>query len=195
MKPVSPYKNIEQYTRVILEPYQMNSDIKNSLKINLKKKVEKKCNKNGYIDEVYKILHIADGYLPVESLTACGIYDIKYHCKICLPVENSIIISQVKIINQELVATINGPIMTFIPRDNVDSTIWDIIDNYQHKHKKDIKLKIGDFVLIQIVNKRINKNDLQIKSIGKLLDLATEEQIKKYFNTNDISEQESNFII
>jgi hypothetical protein len=39
---------------------------------------------------VYKILHVADGYLPVENLTACGIYDIKYHCKICLPIENSV---------------------------------------------------------------------------------------------------------
>jgi hypothetical protein len=85
--------------------------------------------------------------------------------------------------------------MTFIPRDNVDSTIWDIIDNYQHKHKKDVKLKVGDFVKIQIVNKRINKNDLQIKTIGKLLDLASEDEVNKYFNSNESNNQESNFII
>ena len=195
MNPISPNKNIEQYTRVLLEPYQMNSDIRNSLKINLKKKVEKKCNKNGYVDEVYKIVTVQDGYLPVENLSGCGLYDIKYHCKICIPIENSIIISQVKVINQELVATINGPIMTFIPRDNVETTIWDITDNYQHKQHKNIKLKIGDLVLIQIINKRINKNDLQIKTIGKLLDLANEEQIKTFYNSNNIVEQESNFII
>ena len=85
--------------------------------------------------------------------------------------------------------------MTFIPRDNVDTSIWDITDNYQHKQHKNIKLKIGDFVLIQIINKRINKNDLQIKTIGKLLDLANEEQIKTFYNSNNIIEQESNFII
>ena len=38
MKPVSPYRNVEQYTRISIEPYQMNSDIRNYMKINLKKK-------------------------------------------------------------------------------------------------------------------------------------------------------------
>jgi DNA-directed RNA polymerase subunit E'/Rpb7 len=200
MKPVSPYRNVEQYTRISIEPYQMNSDIRNYMKINLKKKVEKKCNKNGYVDEVYRIINTSDGELLADNFLGNAIYNISYHCRLCLPIENSIIISQVKLINQELIATINGPIMTFIPKDKVDSTYWDITNNFTHKIKKDIKLKIGDYVLIQIINKRINQNDVQIKTIGKLLDLAEEKDIKEYFghineDQLDNTQEDNNFVI
>lgn len=199
MNPISPYKNTEQYTKILIEPYQMNSDIKNNLKINLKKKVEKKCNKNGYIEEVYKILQYEDGMMLPENLSANAIYNIKYLCKICIPIENSIIISQVKVINPELVVTINGPIMTFIPKDNIDNMYWNVSDNFTNKTNKNIKLKIGDFVLIQIINKRINTGDSQIKTIGKLLDLANEKQIDDFYTANNkiniIENSESNFII
>ncbi len=200
MKPVSPYRNVEQYTRISIEPYQMNSDIRNYMKINLKKKVEKKCNKNGYVDEVYRIINSSDGELLPDNFLGNAIYNISYHCRLCLPIENSIIISQVKLINQELIATINGPIMTFIPKDKVDSTYWDITNNFTHKNKKDIKLKIGDYVLIQILNKRINQNDVQIKTIGKLLDLAEDKDIKEFFGQIneeqiDNTREDNNFII
>ena len=39
MKLVSPYRNIKQYTRILLEAYHMNSDIRNNMKIVLKKKL------------------------------------------------------------------------------------------------------------------------------------------------------------
>ena len=41
MKLVSPYRNIKQYTRISIDPYHMNSDIKNNMKIILKKKQKK----------------------------------------------------------------------------------------------------------------------------------------------------------
>ena len=205
MKPISPYKNVEQYTQILLEPYQMNTDFKTYLKSNLKKKVEKKCNKNGYVDEIYKILSYGDGIMKPENLSGNALYKIKYHCRLCLPIDNSIIISQVKVINQDLIITINGPIMNFIPRDNIDTTIWDILENFKHKHKENEKLKIGDYVLVQILNKRINNHDTQIKTICKLLDFADENQVKNYFennnndniisvNTNEYVDQ-TNFII
>ena len=203
MKPISPYKNIAQYTRIMLEPYQINSDISNQLKINLKKKVEKKCNKNGFVDEVYKILYYGDGIMHPENLSGNVLYDIKYHCRLCLPIENSIIIGQVKVINIELVVVINGPILTFIPRDNIDPTYWDVSNNFKNKKKENTKLNLGDYVLVQIINKRINSGDNQIKTMGKLLDFATDEQIKEYFESSkeeitsvDTNEEDqSNFII
>jgi DNA-directed RNA polymerase subunit E'/Rpb7 len=203
MKPISPYKNIAQYTRIMLEPYQINSDISNQLKINLKKKVEKKCNKNGFVDEVYKILYYGDGVMHPENLSGNVLYNIKYHCRLCLPIENSIIIGQVKVINIELVVVINGPILTFIPRDNIDPKYWDVSNNFKNKKKENTKLNIGDYVLVQIINKRINSGDNQIKTMGKLLDFATDEQIKEYFESSkeeitsvDTNEEDqSNFII
>ncbi len=198
MKPISPYKNIIQYTRIMLEPYQINSDIRNQLKINLKKKVEKKCNKNGFVDEVYKIITYGDGIMQPENLSGNVLYNIKYHCRLCLPIENSIIIGQVKLINIDLVVVINGPILTFITRDKIDNTIWDISDKYKNKNKQNQQLKVGDYVLVQIVNKRINSGDIQMKTIGRLLDFASDDQINEYFEKSKeemISVDTSNFII
>jgi len=188
MKLISPYRNIKQYTRISIEPYHMNSDIKNNMKLVLKKKVEKRCNNNGYIDEVYKILEYSDGRMPPENLSGSAIYDITYHCKICIPIENTILIGMIRVINQELVVAINGPIMFFLPKEHVDTNIWDIPNGYMNKTSKK-KLSTGDYVKIQIIEKRINRNDSQIKSIGRLLDSATMEEVEKYFGNKVVLEK------
>ncbi len=188
MQVVSPYRNIKQYTRVSIEPYYMNSDIKNNIKTVLKKKVEKKCNKNGFIDEVYRILEFSDGFMPAENLNGNAIINITYHCKICIPIENTIIIGNIKVINNELVVAINGPIMIFIPKEQVDSNIWEVLDKYINKKTKD-KLSVGNYVKIQIIEKRINQNDSQIKVIGKLLDIATDDEVAKYFGSKIVIEK------
>jgi DNA-directed RNA polymerase subunit E'/Rpb7 len=166
----------------------MNSDIKNNMKLVLKKKVEKRCNNNGYIDEVYKILEYSDGRMPPENLSGSAIYDIAYHCKICIPIENTVLIGMIRVINQELVVAINGPIMFFLPKEHVDTNIWDIPDGYMNKNAKK-KLTTGDYVKIQIIEKRINRNDSQIKSIGKLLDFASPEEVEKYFGNKVVLEK------
>jgi DNA-directed RNA polymerase subunit E'/Rpb7 len=172
----------------------MNSDIKNNMKIVLKKKIEKKCNKNGFVDEVYRILEYSDGIMPAENLNGSAIYNITYHCKICIPVENSILLGQVKVINQELIIAINGPIMFFIPKENVDTNTWDIADNYLNKNAKR-KLLAGDYIKIHIMDKRINQNDTQIKAIGKLIDFATPEEVDKFFGTKvNVSAERNNDI-
>jgi DNA-directed RNA polymerase subunit E'/Rpb7 len=187
-KLVSPYRNIKQYTRISIEPFNMNSDIKNNMKIILKKKIEKKCNKNGFVDEVYRILEYSDGIMPPENLNGSVIYNVTYHCKICIPVENTIIIGQIRVINQELIIAANGPIMFFIPKENIDTNNWDIPEGYLNKLNKK-KLQRDDFVKIQIMDKRINQNDSQIKSIGKLIDFASSEDVEKYFGSKIISEK------
>ena len=196
MNLVSPYRNIKQYTRISIEPYHMNSDIILNLKLILKKKKEKKCNKNGFIDEVYKILEYSDGMMPPENLNGCVIYNITYHCKICIPVENTLIIGQIKVINQELIIATNGPIMIFIPKENVDTNYWEIIDGYKNKINNN-KLIIDNYVKIQITDKRINQNDNQIKSIGKLNDFATDEETNKFFGSkiNKLIESETDSVI
>lgn len=200
-----PYKNVEQHTRIIIEPHQMNSDIRNHMKYNLKKKVEKKCNKNGFIDEVFKILEFSDGIMIPENLDGSAIYNIAYHCRICIPIENTVIIGTVKMVNSDLIVAINGPMLIFIPKNNVDTNIWDILENYNHK-KSNIKLVIGNFVKIQITDKRINQGDSQIKIMGNLQDFATNDEVEKYYGSKiiktetqtqeeNVEQNETNFIV
>lgn len=181
----SPYKEIKQHTRISLEPYHMNTDIMNNMKNVLKKKVEKKCNKNGFIDEVFRILDNNDGIMNPENLNGSAIYNITYHCRICIPVENTIIIGKIKMVNPDLIVAINGPLFMFIPKNYVDNNIWDIPENFTNKKTKE-KLTVDSYVKIQIIDKRINQGDSQIKVMGKLLDFATEEEVNQYYVTKGI---------
>lgn len=203
-KIVSPFKNIKQHTRISLEPYHMNSDIRNNMKMVLKKKVEKKCNKNGFIDEVYKILEFSDGILIPENLNGAAIYNIAYHCRICQPIENTVVIAYIKLISTDLIIATNGPLFIFITKHNIDNNVWDIPDGFLNK-KSNKKLQVGNYIKVQITNKRINQGDSQIKIIGKLLDFATDEEVEKFYGSKVVKTEnvdtvntetdESNFII
>ena len=106
MSLVSPYKNIFQYTRISLAPHNLNSDIKNKIIFKLKNSIEKKCNKNGFIENIYEIAEYKDGIIMNEDFSGNVIFNIKYYCKLCLPVINTAIIGQIKLINQELILLI-----------------------------------------------------------------------------------------
>ncbi len=186
IQPVNPYRLINQKTRISIEPFHMNSDIENNMKNILKEKVEKKCNEYGYVDTVYRIIKYSECVMPPENLNGCAISFVTYHCKLCIPIENTIIIGIIKVISQELIVATNGPLMIFIPKENVDTNIWGISDNYINKKTKN-KLLIDDYIKIQIMAKRINQNDIQIKIIGYLINLASQEEVDTYYGSQIIT--------
>ena len=188
MNLTTSYIYITEKDIIQVKPYHMNSDILNNMLNILKNKVEKKCNENGYVETVYKIVSYSDGEMPAENFNGAANYQLKYDCKLYIPIENSILIGLVRIINSDIIIAINGPILIFILKNNIDTTIWNILDNYENRNNKK-KLSIGDHIKIQILDKKINKNDSQIKTLGKMLDYATTEEIDKYFIN-----KEDNFI-
>jgi len=191
MQCVNPYRLINQKTRISIESFHMNSDIENNMKNILKEKVEKKCNEYGYVDTVYRIIKYSECIMPPENLNGCAISFVTYHCKLCIPIENTIIIGIIKVISQELIVATNGPLMIFIPKENVDTNIWDIPENYVNKKTKK-RLLIDDYIKIQIMAKRINQNDIQIKIIGYLINFASQEEVDTYYgsqiSTNKITD-------
>jgi DNA-directed RNA polymerase subunit E'/Rpb7 len=203
---VSPYKDIMQYTRVQVLPHMMNSDIESNMELVLQKKVENKCNKYGYICNIYGIEEYEDGEMIPENLLGAVNYNVTYHCKICIPIENTMIIGQVKGVNQELIIVKNGPIIVFIPKTNIDSNVWNISNDFTHKKSKQV-LSINDNVRVLINKKKINQGDIQIKCIGTLLDFSNKEDTEKYYGNyieqeqkqettdDENKEDDSNFII
>lgn len=181
-----PYYDIEQNERVLLRPHQMNSDIKLNLKMNLKEKLEGKCNKYGYIDQIYKILEYNDGIISAENLSGGAIYNVKYHCRIFSPLENTSIIGEIILLNPELIIAINGPIKIFIPRESINSEVFDINRNFMIKKDKS-NLKLNQKVIITIKDKKINPGDKNIKCIGYLFDIPTEKQLKDYYDEVEVS--------
>jgi hypothetical protein len=155
------------------------------MKIVLKKKVEKKCNRNGFIDEVYRILEYSDGIMPTENLNANAIYDITYHCKLCIPIENTCIVCNISVISPEIIFGHNGPLLIMIRRDNIDMSNWTITDGI-FNIKANRKLQASDYCIVKILEKRINQDDSQIKLGCQLIDLATEEQVQQLFGSTII---------
>lgn len=191
---MSPYKNIEQYTRIQILPHMMNSDIKKNMELVLVQKVENQCNRNGYIDKVYEITDYSDGIMLPEKLLGAVEYNVTYHCRMCIPIENTTIIGQVKVINPELVILHNGPIIVFIPKAYIDTNMWNISNTFVHKETNE-DLKVDSFVKVHIIKKKINQGDTKIKCIGKLLNIATKEEYNKYFGAYIEEEDEDNFIL
>jgi DNA-directed RNA polymerase subunit E'/Rpb7 len=178
---VSPYKNVYQFTKIGLKPYMLNSDIKNNMLMVLSKKIENKCNNNGFIETVYDIVEYGDGYMIPENLSGDVIYNVNYHCKICIPIENTVIIAKVNAVNPELIIAENGPIIIFIPKININTNIWEIVNNnFINKNTKK-ELKQNDFVKILILKKKINQGDIKIKCIGSVIDFTTKDEINKYY--------------
>jgi DNA-directed RNA polymerase subunit E'/Rpb7 len=192
-----PYRSINQYTRIQIQPHMMNSDIENNMEIVLKKKVEGKCNRYGFVNHIYQIDSYEENIMLPENLSGAASYNITYHCNICIPVENTIVVASIKAINPELIIASNGPIIIFIPKTNIDSHIWNISNEFTHK-KTNTLLKATDYVKILIEKTKINQGDIQIKCIGKLLEHASEEEVTKYYGSNKentVNKNESNFII
>ena len=198
----SPYKNTIQYTTIQVLPQHMNSDILSNMELILRQKVENKCNKFGYIDKVYTIEKYYEGELITEHFLGAANYKIDYQCRMCLPIENTMIITKVHSVNSELIILSNGPIIVFIPKENIDTNTWNISNNITHR-EKDTNLKIGDYVKIIIDKIKVNQNDSQIKCIGILNDYSTNSEKELYFgsiineedNTEDKDEEESNYIL
>lgn len=185
----TPVKSIIQHTRVMAPPHMMNSDIDDNLLILLQQKVEGKCNRYGFVEKVHSIKEYVEDIMTPENLSGSAPYLISYHCNIMIPTENTTIIGMVKALNPELAIVVNGPIIVFIPKANIDTNIWDISSDFTDRKNKTL-LKQNDYVKIHLDKVKINQGDVQIKCIGKLLNRASDDEVKDLFGLK----KESNFL-
>ena len=182
---VSPYINTEFHTRISLLPHQMNNEIYVHLKNNLKKKVEKKCNKFGYITKIFKILDYSDGEIIPENFDSSAIFDIKYSCRVCLPIEKSNIICKIDLQNKALIKAVNGPIISIIKMNQLNT------DKFSTNNKGDIiynknnhVLQVDDYIVISILALNFFAGDERQIVLGNLIDMPTENELKKFYNEN-----------
>jgi DNA-directed RNA polymerase subunit E'/Rpb7 len=187
---ISPSKNIIQHTRIQIPPHMMNSDIEDNMLIVLQQKVEGKCNRYGYVDKVFNIDEYKEDIILPENFSGCASYLISYLCTIIIPIENTVIIGSVKAINSELVIVVNGSIIVFIPKANINTNIWDVSNDFTEK-KTGVMLKQNDNIKIHLDKVKINQGDIQIKCIGRLMERANDDEIKEFFG----GKKESNFIM
>ena len=164
--------------------FTKNPHVNINLKINLKKKAEKKCNQNGFVNKIYKIVEKSNGIIDAENFNASANFVIKYSCKLCLPVENSLIVGKIRTINRVLMVVENGPILSVVLSSNINNDNFKTNNQNNLYHEKSGKeLEIGDYVKIKILSKKFNFNDNQIKTMAYLEDTASSDEVSKYFST------------
>ena len=196
-KLVSPDIDTELFAKVKLYPHQMNNNIYINLKNNLKKSIEKKCIKYGYIKKIYKINDYSSGIICPENLDSAGIFKIKYSCKLCRPNENTMIICRIDLINKVLVKAKNGPIICIIKISQINKENFSLNNNGDIVYNNDNKIiKSGDYIKVNIVAKNFFAGDERIVILAELVDLATDKEVNDFYGSeiesDDVSDTEEN---
>jgi len=183
----SPYLNRELSARVMLHPYQINNDIYNNLKKELVKKVEKRCNKYGYITQVFKIVNYEQGVMEGENFLASAMFNVKYDARICIPVEGMQIICKIEKMSKVLIMGRNGPIIVIIKLSEMNDDKFVRNSEREIVYKPTGKIvKIGDFIKITVRARRFDKGGDRINIMGYMEDVPTTKEVEKYFFEKEV---------
>ncbi len=193
----SPYINTKLPTNVLLRPDQMDNRFYINLKRNLEAKVLKKCyNEYGYIVDIYEILSHKKGPIEAENAMASASFDLEFSCRLCKPIKNQVIICQVDHVSKVLVTASNGPILVIITNDRINDELFFTDNNNNIRYKKTGGSKVlepKEFVKVTIISVVFNHGDDKIKAMGLLSNMASEEEVKRFYQ--DIYEKDKSNLV
>ena len=174
------FKTILQDT-IQITPKDLNKNIDQILLLNLRKKVEGKCIKNGYIKkDSIKIINRSTGYMNPAHFNGNVSYKVKYYAEICNPPINVIVICKI--------SSINKMGITAYIEDKEVSPLNIMLANQHHLGNKEFfELQVGMFIKAQITAKDFGYNDDKILAIAIFKGVAEEgEDINEddYANNN-----------
>lgn len=184
MELVNPNQIIELKVTVSIPPTSLDNDIFISLNRRLKDMVEGKCfGEYGYIQRVINILNYSQNTIPIEDLGANCLFDVDFTAKICLPIMNERVVCYIKNLSQDLIRCVGGPFDIFITKDNINSMKF-IRNNRMELMNKETNELINEneFVIISIIEYLIINGERKITVRGFLEEMATEDDIYKYYD-------------
>jgi len=188
---VSPYRSHELKSIIVLEPKYMNNDLYYNLKMKLLDKVGK-CNNIGYIVDIEKILDYSNGELKAEDFTCSCYYEIKYQAIMCIPIVNTIIVGIItKKVNRAVYMIVqHGPINIIcqLVEKYINMSNFKLENNELYNINIKRNIVEGDYVKIKI--KTLNLKYDTISCIGILEDIATENEINKYYENIEINKKD-----
>lgn len=178
------YVNTCIETRELLYAYQMNNDLEYHIKQNLIKNYEGKCYKNyGYIGKIYKINEIKQHQIISEDIQSSQFFGVIFTCKLYYIINSKEIICKMDKVNEKLSTAINGPLKVMITLDCIDSSL-----------SKKAVLEKGVYIRVLIRGHTFEDKSKTIIAKGFVLNIATPEEIKQYFedDNEEINEDEFN---
>lgn len=177
---INLYLNTQLDEKVVLSPNQLNNNLNENIFNNLKKKVEGKTGEHGIIVKVNKLINYDYGMIEKANFSGSVIYKVNYDCLLCSPIKNLEIICQINNFVKGLIVTSNGPIIAVVQTNNINSQIFSVNNNDFIITKSNIPLKKKDFIKISIISYKVNLGEPNITCLGKLLDIASSNEIKIY---------------
>ena len=155
-----------------------------NLRNNLSKEIERKCTEDGYISKIHKINDYSSGIIIPENLDSSAIYDVKYSCKLCLPIENTMIICKIDLITKVLVKAKYGkPIICIIKISQINKDKFSLNNNGDIIYTDNNAIvKSGDYIKVNIIAKNFFAGDERIIILADLVDMATSEEVQEYYD-------------
>ena len=181
----------------LLNPEQMDNDITNHIKENLKKHYEKKCYKQyGYINKIYKVNEIEETLINPEDIQSSQQFKVKFSCQLFFVINEREIICKMDRITPKLNTAINGPVKVIIPLDSINQQKFFTDTNNCLRIKETTELLKKDiYVRILIKGNIFSDKSNEIITRGILLDLATTEEIKQYYDIENKDEEINDYDI
>lgn len=182
-----PFIYTTLYTTIELRPDQLNNNLRSNLKYNLIKQLENRCYLNyGYICKIYEILEMDNGTIIPEDLDACARFKIKFSCRLCHPLENTVIIGKIDQLNDVHINILRDPIH-IISTPDTDRMNMDVFMKDQDEKKIRIRktgeeLLKGTYVKVVILAKSFVHRDKKILALGRLENIATDEEVSQFYS-------------
>jgi DNA-directed RNA polymerase subunit E'/Rpb7 len=158
---------------VILDINNIGENLKETLEIKIKHKLEGKCCKEGYIKEnSVKILTYSSGVIK----SGCYIeFEIVLEALICLPVEGMLLECTAESITKAGIKAIikdvdPSPMIVFIARDHFNTS----------KHFS--RVKESDNIIVRVIGQRFELNDTFISIMGELVEPKKKKKIRLVLN-------------
>ena len=157
-------------TNLFVNASQVNKNIDNVIKDNLKEQLEGLCYEDGYIvKDSVKIINKSMGKIVVNDNVSSVSYSIKYKAKIISPSDGDIVESYVSNVNKMgVVAYIklsegdsseDSPMVIMIPREYFEQSIYNFDD-----------INVGQKLNVIVVGSRIKYRSEKVQIIAKPID-------------------------
>jgi len=180
----NPYQDTVLTTNVRLHPSQLDNDYYNSLKRNLKHKLEGKCYRNyGYIVNIYAIKDFSEGNVISDNAFSPVSFNVTFSCKLCNIIIGDQLVCRITAVTEQLISCENGPITILIPiaRINKDYFIIDKNNNLRDRESGK-KLTTADYVKITITACVLENGKESIDVLANLDAIATEKEVTQFIN-------------
>ena len=162
--------------KVDIKPNELSSkrDIMEIINNKLKKKIEGKCIKQGYVKKgSLQIINRSVGKIYDGHFSGDIVYKIKFSVEVCNPPEGQII--NCIIYNNNKMGIIAG-----IGENSKDSPLMILLPRHHHQDKDIFRdVDVGDSITIEITGKKFELNDEKIHVVGSLLSKNTKEKGKE----------------